>query len=123
MMPSCPRTEAPALYRHRNPHIWSWCPCLGPLRLRAARAFRTAAIQGNFLALALCFLLTTLPFLFSTRLAAVSPPLVLLSLPANVRRTAVLAETGFFFMAFIAFMAAIAFIAFIAFAIATNREE
>merc|ERR1719160_415807 len=94
-----------------------------PLILRAARAFWTAAIQGNFLALALCFLLTTLPRLFITRLADVSPPLVLLSLPAKVRRTAVLAETGFFFMAFIAFMAAMAFIAFIAFAIAKNRKR
>merc|ERR1719387_1165252 len=94
-----------------------------PLTLRAARAFRTAEIQGNFLALALCFLLTTLPRLFITRPAAVSPPLVLLSLPAKVRRTAVLAETGFFFMAFIAFMAAMAFIAFIALAIATNGRR
>merc|ERR1740138_949937 len=85
-----------------------------PLILSSLRAFWTAAIQGDFLARRLAFLLTIRPVLFLTRSDLTRPVLVLVILPAKAWRRASLAEITFFFIAFMALGAA-AFMAFIAF--------
>merc|ERR1719162_2832820 len=96
-----------------------------PLIFNSLRAFWQATIHVFFLALRLAFLLTTLPCLFFTRSAFLSPVLVLSSLPVKAWRLASLAEITFFFMAFMALGAAafMAFMAFIALAIVIIRME
>merc|ERR1719271_1243123 len=93
-----------------------------PVIFKALRAFWTAAIHGDFLPLALSFLLTTLPCLFLIKSLAVMPPTVFSLLPRSTMTLAMrpfaILLTDFFFMALIAFIAAMAFIAFMAFAIA-----